>query len=229
MHHQREEPRPMPDASNRHDISFKLFLDALLAGDRPACSSIAWAYLDSGEPIISLYEHIITRSLYEVGRLWEFNRISVATEHMATAIAEAIMNELYPRVVQTTHIGRAMVAACVESEEHQVGIKMVADIFEMRGWDAYFLGANIPTGELMSFIRTRRPSLVALSLAIYFNVPLLAHMVAALRSAFPEISVLVGGQAFSHGPDVILRALGEVKHLPNLYSIEEYITHEWRE
>lgn len=50
-------------------------------------------------PVQYLYENIIKKSLYEVGELWESNKITVATEHLASAIVEAILNELYFTIV----------------------------------------------------------------------------------------------------------------------------------
>ncbi len=43
-------------------------------------------------------------AMYEVGELWEKNEISVAQEHLATAIANRIMSSLYPMVVEGQRI-----------------------------------------------------------------------------------------------------------------------------
>jgi hypothetical protein len=44
----------------------------------------------------SLYKDLFQKSLYRVGEVWEFNRISVAREHLATAITEGFLNLIYP-------------------------------------------------------------------------------------------------------------------------------------
>jgi methanogenic corrinoid protein MtbC1 len=46
---------------------------------------------------------------------------------------------------------------------------MIADIFELNGWDGYFLGANMPVHELIKFIDDKKPDLLDLSLSIYFQ------------------------------------------------------------
>ncbi|WP_440120087.1 hypothetical protein [Paenibacillus sp. QZ-Y1] len=39
-----------------------------------------------------------------------------------------------------------MVAACVGSEQHEIGLRMLTDVFEMEGWDTYYLGQMFPMG-----------------------------------------------------------------------------------
>lgn len=38
-----------------------------------------------------MYQDLVQRSLYEVGELWERGHVSVATEHLATAITESLL------------------------------------------------------------------------------------------------------------------------------------------
>jgi methanogenic corrinoid protein MtbC1 len=66
------------------------FLGSLIAGSRSRCQNIVEKCMSPQLPIRVLYEQFLCRSLYEVGELWEFNKISVATEHVATAITEGL-------------------------------------------------------------------------------------------------------------------------------------------
>ena len=43
-----------------------------------------------------------------------------------------------------------MVATCIGGELHEIGIRMVADFFEMEGWDTYYLGANTPADAVVA-------------------------------------------------------------------------------
>lgn len=47
-------------------------------------------------------------ALYELGRLWEQNKISVATEHLATAITEEILNGFYTDIIPDKYNGKAV-------------------------------------------------------------------------------------------------------------------------
>jgi len=199
------------------------FLQNLLKGNRANCSSISREYLGKNPSVKDLYEEVFKVSLYEVGRLWETNQITVAAEHMATAITEGILNELFEQIVPKNKVNKKVIVACVEGEYHQVGIKMVADVFEMKGWESFFLGTGIPTTELVRFIRETKPDILAVSLSVYFNFANLLKMLELLRSEFPDLQIIIGGQAFSRVSDEALLRLGNVVLLPDLYLLEKYI------
>ena len=201
----------------------KEFLDLLVMGNRIGCSEFVLKQLDNNVSIKSIYEDIIKNALYEVGELWEYNKISVATEHLASAIVETIINVLYYRVISHEKNNKKIVVACVENEFHQIGIKMVSDMFEMHGWTTNFLGANTPTHELINFTRTTKPDLLALSLSIYFHVPILEKMLQTIRKEFPDLPILVGGQAFRNGAKEVLLKYDNVTYLPDLHSVEIFI------
>lgn len=199
----------------------------MLAGNRTRCAQIVTEYRKVQPELIELYEEVFKRSLYEVGALWESNRISVATEHLSTALIEALLNDLYEQTLPEVYNGRKMVAACVEGESHQVGIKMVTDVFEMHGWQSFFLGADVPTNELLVFLRETEPDLVALSLSVYFHVPKLEMMLDRIRRSFPELPIVIGGQAFRHGGRELLDRYPGTVYLPDLPAVEHYIRTNW--
>lgn len=199
------------------------FLQNLLKGSRSNCSAIARKYLEENPSIKDLYEEVFKVALYEVGRLWETNQITVATEHLATAITEGILNELFEQIITKNKVNKKVVVACVQNEQHQVGIKMVADVFELKGWESFFLGTGIPTLELIKFIREIQPDILAISLSVYFNFTNLLKMLEQLRNEFPALQIIIGGQAFSRASEESLSHLGNVVLLSDLYLLEKYI------
>lgn len=201
----------------------KEFLDALILGNYSQCSALAHSYLANQNSIKELYEYIIKKSLYNVGELWEYNKISVSTEHLASSVVEAIMNQLYLEIISTERNEKTVVAACVENEFHQIGIKMISDVFEMNSWNALFLGSNTPTADLLSFIKLRNPDLVAISLSLYFNLPSLEKMIQKVQKEFPNLPILVGGQAFLHGGEDVLLKYDNVVYKPDLNRTEVFI------
>ena len=200
---------------------YPAFLDSLLAGNRTHCSALVNGLLEQGVAIRALYVDLFQRALYEVGDLWETNRISVAREHLATSITEGLLNLVYPVLFGGERNGRRAVVSCVANEYHQVGGKMVADILELHGWDAYFLGANTPTRELLKLIEEKQPHLLCLSVSIYFNLPHLAETLRAVRTSWPQLQIFVGGQAFRWGGGETVTAFPHVAMLGSLAELEE--------
>ncbi|WP_347838324.1 cobalamin-dependent protein [uncultured Draconibacterium sp.] len=205
-----------------HNYSGK-YLECLLRGNRSACSRLVHRFLKENNSINDLYENVLKVALYDIGVLWENNKISVATEHLATAITEGILNELFEQIISTNRFNRKVVLTCVENERHQVGIKMVADVYEMQGWESYFLGTGIPTHELKRYLREEEPEILAISLSIYFNYKKLIHTIEAVRADFPNLLIIVGGQAFNHVNVSALEKIDKVFYFHDLYVLEQFI------
>jgi methanogenic corrinoid protein MtbC1 len=217
---------PPPGGRNRaifFDESHRAYLEGLLTGDRQRCREIYEEWLDSGVSLRTLYQDLVQRSLYEVGVLWEQGRLSVAAEHMATAITESLLNLSYPRLFAEPRNGRAAVVACPDGEYHQIGGKMVADLFELNGWRGYFLGANTPPPDMQSLIVDKRPDVVALSITLSAGLDRLIDGISAIRCRFPDIPILIGGQAFRSGGRERLKGLSGVSFIESLADLEAWL------
>lgn len=199
------------------------FLDALLKGNHTSCRSLVQSYKENQISLQELYENIIKKAMYDIGELWEYNKISVATEHLASAIVESLLNELYQELPHHKKISKTVITTCVEHEHHQIGIKMVSDIFELNGWNTHFLGSNTPTLELISFIELVKPDLIAVSLSLYFNLPKLLSLIEEISLKYPDLPILVGGQAFKHGGLEALSLYKNVVYKSDIYSTETFI------
>jgi methanogenic corrinoid protein MtbC1 len=210
----------MTDVSQTYSQNYLQFV---LQGNRSKCSSIVHSYLERNNSIYDLYEQVIKVALYRVGELWEQNKITVATEHLATAITEGILNELFEQIISSDRLEKKVVLTCVDKEQHQVGIKMVADVFEMHGWESYFLGTGIPLGELVKYIEEVRPDILAISLSVYFNFKKLIETLDFVRARFPDLFIIIGGQAFKQVPDSQFKKLDKVIYFPDLYILEQFV------
>lgn len=205
------------------DSVHKLFLKAILEGDRVMASDIISNLTENNNAINDIYEHVIRRALYDVGILWEEGKISVATEHLSSAIVESILNELYSKIISRYRTDKIVVAASVEKEVHQIGIKMVSDVFEMNGWNVHFLGADTPSKDLLKFIDTVNPGIVALSVSIYFHYPELLKIIETIRKKHPLLTIIIGGQGLMHSSGEITKQFERVYYFPDLYQLEEFI------
>jgi methanogenic corrinoid protein MtbC1 len=200
---------------------YSAYLNHLLSGKKAACMKVVSELLADEIDILELYVQLFQRAMYEVGELWESNRISVAVEHLATAITESLFALAYPTIFGAEHIGKTAVISCGVNEYHQIGGKMVADVFELYGWDGYFLGANTPVEDLLHFISERNPDVLGLSLSIDTNVPAMRETIERVRGEYPRLDIIVGGQAFRRGGVEIVSQVPNVRYIA---SLEELMT-----
>ena len=204
--------------------SYPLYLDALLKGDHRRCREIFEQWLESTDNLRSLYSDLVRRSLYQVGELWEHGRISVATEHMATAISETLLNLTYPRLFSVPRKNRSAVISCISGEHHRIGAKMVADLFELNGWHGYFLGANTPLNDLKTLVAEKRPDALALSASTHQNLDGAIRAASEIHTEFPELAILMGGRAFNRDDRKSVEGLSGARVLMNATELETWIT-----
>ena len=173
------------------------YLREILAGKRKNALEVIMDAFHGGYPIPGLYMDVFQEALYEVGRLWETNHITVADEHMGTAITQYVMSNLYPHLeISETRRGKAVVTG-VQGELHQIGANMVADVLESDGWDVVFLGTNVPAAGVIQSIRQHGADLFGISSTMLFNLPKVIQLVEAVRKEFGEsVRIILGGGAF---------------------------------
>jgi len=199
------------------------YLNHLIQGQRRNCQDIVQDCINRGMPVRELYTSLFQRSLYDIGSLWSLNRVSVATEHLVTSITEGLMALVYPVLFSGHPVDKSAVIACVAEEYHQVGAKMVADMFELYGWDGYFLGANTPISDLLALLKDKRPDIVGLSLSVYFNMPRLLEAITAVKGIHPQSRIIVGGHAFQFGGIGILNHYPEVTYVDSLETLDSIV------
>ena len=88
---------------------------------------------------------------------------------------------------------------------------MVADFFELAGWETFVLAPHAPDDWLLDAVVRRRADLVAISTSLARYVPAVARSVAALRarSETADVTVMVGGAPFSLAPNLWLEVGAE--------------------
>ncbi len=154
----------------------------------------------SGVSIKEIYEKIFKPVMWETGRLWHKGEISVAHEHFITAVTQLSMSQLYPYLFSSDNRkNRAVIVACVPDELHEIGARMIADFFEMEGWDSYFYGANTPTSSILKAIIENNIEVVALSATMTLHIPKVAELISTIRKN-PEtalVKIIVGGYPFN--------------------------------
>lgn len=204
------------------------YLDDLVAGRRTACAARVDALLAQGVTPREIYVDLFQHTLYEVGRRWEAGEVSVATEHVATAITEELLGRVFPHVARRPSRGRRAVVSCAANEFHQIGGRIVADTLEGMGWDVDFVGAGASIDELVDSVRRAPADLVAISVSVDLHLKRMEETVRAVRAADPHVPIAVGGRALGHRGTPHIEALGleGVHHVPTLEALEALLTLE---
>lgn len=197
-------PSFIPENGDLLARSAMRYVDLLLAGDRQQAGLLIHDLVLDGVSIHDIYLKIFQPAQREIGRMWQTNQISVAKEHYCTAATQMIMSQLYPHIFSAQRRGLSMVVTCVESELHEIGARMVADFFEMDGWDTYFLGANTPAKGIVRTLVERNARILAISATMSFHVEKVVELIQDVRNAGLDrkVKIIVGGYPFNLSPNL---------------------------
>ncbi|MEI6127853.1 MAG: cobalamin-dependent protein [Pseudomonadota bacterium] len=197
LHSFLEYPGPHVDLAQR-------YLSAVLAGNRGNAIQLVLDYFKTGTSIPDIYLFVLQPVQYEIGRLWQTNKITVAQEHFCSAITQLVMSQLYyPHICNSQKTKAVFVGLCVSGELHEIGIRMVADLFELAGWNVIFLGANIPSYNIVDSLIKHKADFLGISASMASSVNKAANIIAQVRaSQAAATKIIVGGFGFNRDPEL---------------------------
>ena len=182
----------------------EMLLSLLLHSDSRGCLQLVQRSVLTKDDLRHFFLDVVCPVMYRIGLLWERNEISVAEEHLATAMVGRISAALYSRFANVEVSRGKVLVTAGPNEFHETGARMLADFLELEGWDVTFLGANTPGEEILAFLRRHKPFLLALSVATVFNLDQARQVIEMIRKDRDTkgIKIMVGGLALNGMPSL---------------------------
>ncbi len=180
---------------------------ALKDRDRAAAVRIALgAVLDGAISVPDLYTLVLGPLMTDTGAAWQRGATCVWEEHYATATVRTIVEALAPHVIEAltrvTARGETVLLACPPEEYHDLGLRMMLDRFLLAGYNAHFLGADLPVSEICEAAERLGADLVVLSASTHYHRVRLRETIERLQAGVPAgTRIVVGGPAFAHDPE----------------------------
>lgn len=150
-----------------------------------------------GVPVGGLVRRLFDPALKRIGHMWQDRQITVADEHVATAITEECLNAAAAGIAPPVRRGRVLLTVA-EGEWHTLPLRMVALVWRELGWDVVAVSPSLPTEDLVAMAYDDPCTVGAVSCAMTSNLVGAWHCVAAMRLA--GMRVVVGGGAFEAEP-----------------------------
>lgn len=184
-------------------------LDALEVFDRGRFErALARATISLSPPI--LREELIVPLMNEIGERWHDGSLRVAQEHLATAVVRSHLRSVAesglagknaPRIVVTTPAG----------QHHEIGALLAAAVANECGWEAFYLGPNLPAVEILGAVKECGARALALSAALGPEETGLHEELRALREFLdPDFPIFVGGSGAA-ADDPMLSEVGVIR------------------
>lgn len=171
-------------------------VEALLDGDREAAETLLLDVLET-VAFSEAVDEFVRPAMAEIGDRWADNAITVADEHLATAVMQTALARAYREARAEAPGESRMLLACVEGNDHALGLRTLADAFELGGWSVRHLGADVPTQALADQVERWRPDVVCLSVSMPDQRRTAEDAIGRIREALGDEAptVLVGGRA----------------------------------
>lgn len=201
----------MPAASEL----WKRYLELATEGRVDEAAAVILNADEAGVPLVTLFQDVLVPALEKVGEGWAEGRLTVGQEHEVSELTRDLIADLSARHAGTSGDALTVLAACVEGELHELGLRMLSGLLRQRGVRVHFLGASVATSFLVESVRMREPDAVMLSLTIDTHQDALAEAICAMREALPpqlQPIVVVGGGITSL-PVEITEGKGDIRVL----------------
>ena len=196
--------RPSEEAKkeSRYEKEIQEYMNCLFKKDTRNAIGLIRKYVDEGISLDDVYVEILSESMKRVGELWHTAEISVDTEHYCTSVTQMAMAQMYERLFDGERKDRTILSVCPGMELHEMGARIVSDLFENHGWNSIFLGAAVPVEYIMDSVRENHPDLVTLSVSMPQHLMDCEKAVREIKEQYPDIKVAVGGKAFESTTDI---------------------------
>lgn len=168
-----------------------------------------------------LLADVVGPLLERIGELWESSALTVAHEHVASAVVRQVLGAMVA-AWENRRGAPTLVAATPQGERHEFGAMMAAASAVAAGWRVVYLGPDLPAGDIAEAARQQRARAVAVSVVSAQGAAAAERELAALRRALPDdVSLVVGGRATGERAEA-LREAGAVV-LGDLAALRQFL------
>lgn len=157
------------------------------------------------------FDRILRPVMYDIGDDWAKKKISVATEHVASNIAQTLVKIIMDQSSKSGNKEKILI--CVpQGEEHHLGCDVLETYLSIKGFKIYNIGTSIPTEDILNFIDNNKPTVVLISITLEDNLSAGQRLVRKIKD-HKNIPILIGGFAFQAEkiPKFDAKIIGDVR------------------
>lgn len=149
----------------------------------------------------AIYMQVLLPAQREVGRLWHAGELSVAQEHMVTAVTQRAMSVVISQASPAPANGHTAVVAAISGNVHDIGLRALADMYQLAGWRVIYAGSDVPMLDLPAMLGFYEADLLMIGATLGTHIPRVEQAIAAIRERCERpVRILVGGAAFDDAP-----------------------------
>ena len=143
----------------------------------------------------ALIEQTVLPLLRQIGDQWHAGRVSIAQEHMASAVIEAFVMTT-TRAMAVSDAAPSLVVGTLAGSRHVIAAALVGAAAAAEGWKVLFLGGDLPASEMAQAAIDASARAVAVSIIYAATSADILGELRRLREQLPaDVILLAGGRA----------------------------------
>ncbi len=156
--------------------------------------------------VLEVYELVVNEVMKEIGNADENGNYDIVKEHIISALMRTVIENCFEHVERAARRknGIKVLVTCLQEEYHDLGARMMSDVFKVMGFETYYLGSNTPNEEIVKAAKYLQVDYIALSITNFLNLRNLRELLKQIKKY--DFKVILGGQA-TRGNDEFLEKL----------------------
>lgn len=188
------------DILRRESLLEKLqtqLFSSMIEGDLKESIYIYQSFIANSN-IEHFYEKILNPTMSKVGSMWADGHLSIATEHVASNIAQSLIKIISENHKKNSLDKGKIILTTPVGEEHCISCNMIESFLLSKGFTIFNLSPSTPANSLVEFIKTIHPTAILISITLEDNIKSAQRLVKKITDSNKKIPVYVGGQALDN-------------------------------
>ena len=177
----------------------KMVFDALKNGDIEKMVDVAGKYKEQTS-LAEFYDDILRPVLYEVGYLWQENKLDIGMEHVCSNTANKTIHKITGSIKSNERMENIIICT-PDGELHNIACNIIESLLFEKGFRVINVSPSIPTDSMINYIDETKPVMILISVTLKDNIGSTVRLIKKISTIF-SIPILVGGLAINHSSDI---------------------------
>ena len=169
--------------------------DALIAGDETTAWRLVEAAIANTKNPVNVHLDVLSPALFSIGQRWARGELTIASEHKASAVATRLIARLGSHLSSPGRRRGTVIVGAAPGDVHSIPTSMFADLLRVFGVSVIDLGGSPDIASFLEAARRHPDAVIAISVTGPGHDEATKTAVEAIRDAFPDMTVAIGGGA----------------------------------
>jgi 5-methyltetrahydrofolate--homocysteine methyltransferase len=171
---------------------------AVFDGDEAKTAELVQKAVNEGKNPQEILDKGLVQGLRDCGAGFEKGQKFIPEMLMSSECMKVAMKIIKPLMVggkvDTEGAGRVILAT-VEGDVHDIGLELVATMLETAGFKVKFMGADVPTSDIIAAVKAEKPQILGLSALLSNTMDVMPVILSTLKKEGlrDSVKVMIGG------------------------------------